>query len=109
MVVHVRVPTSVAPAFAVVQKLLARSAMRLLFRSALGLFVFACGTSSKDDHPAPTCEQLQSQIDGCSNLPQTAKDSLGPFCAKASEACRSCLDGKLCGVTEQCDPACGKK
>lgn len=72
------------------------------------LFTYACGPS-KDEKSAPSCEDLQTQINACKNMSQSAKDSLGPFCAKASEECRACLDGKLCGVTESCDPACGKK
>ena len=60
--------------------------------------------------PAPTCAQLQAQINACPGFTQAQKDQLGPFCASptATDACRSCLDGNLCGVTEQCDPQCGK-
>jgi hypothetical protein len=76
---------------------------------SFGLLTFACGTSSSST-TAPTCAQLQAQIDACPGFSQADKDSLGPFCAsaRATDACRSCLDGHLCGVTEQCDPQCGK-
>jgi hypothetical protein len=74
----------------------------------VGLLSYGCG-SDDGDADAPSCEELQTQIDACTNISQNGKDSLGPFCATASAACRSCLDGKLCGTTEQCDPACGKK
>ena len=75
---------------------------------AFALLAIACGTSSSS--AAPTCAQLQTQINACPNFSQADKDSLGPFCAspRATDACRSCLDGHLCGVTEQCDPQCGK-
>lgn len=76
---------------------------------SLGLPTFACGTSSSST-TAPTCAQLQTQINTCPGFSQADKDSLGPFCAsaRATDACRSCLDGHLCGVAEQCDPQCGK-
>src|SRR5262249_4738153 len=57
----------------------------------------------------PSCENLKAQIDACDKISQDAKDSMPAFCAGVSEACRACLDGTLCGVTEQCDPVCGKK
>ena len=81
----------------------------LVVTFTLGLLAFACGPSSSATS-APTCAQLQTQINACPNFSQADKDSLGPFCAspRATDACRSCLDGHLCGVTEQCDPQCGK-
>ena len=79
----------------------------LVVTLALGLFTFAC-SSTTSSTPAPTCAQLQTQINACANISQSGKDSLGPFCAAASDACRSCLNNNLCGVTEQCDPQCGK-
>ncbi|MDB4944232.1 MAG: hypothetical protein JWP97_3766 [Labilithrix sp.] len=68
---------------------------------------YGCGTSNSSSS-APSCADLQKQINACTNISQAGKDSLAPFCATASEDCRSCLDGTLCGVTEQCDPQCKK-
>ena len=79
-----------------------------------GILVMDLAESLTDGGPAdggksaPTCNALQTQLDACSNVSQPAKDQLARFCATASEACRSCLDGTLCGTTEQCDPLCGK-
>ncbi len=70
---------------------------------ALGLASYACGDSAK---AAPSCADLQKQLNGCTTIKQSTKDSFGTFCGASSEACRSCLDGVLCGVTEQCDPQC---
>ena len=66
--------------------------------------LLACGD---DAAKAPSCEELQRQINTCS-FPQTTKDQFMSFCTGKTEACRACLDGKLCGVTESCDSACGK-
>jgi hypothetical protein len=68
---------------------------------------YACGPTS-GAKAAPSCADLQSQLNACTNISQSTKDKFAGFCATAADACRSCLDGNLCGVTEQCDPACGK-
>jgi hypothetical protein len=70
-----------------------------------------CGVSVSCAAPcqvstAASCATLQGQIDACTNVPASTKESFGPFCAAASAACRACLDQNLCGVTEQCDPLC---
>jgi hypothetical protein len=57
---------------------------------------------------APSCEELKTQIDACTNISQPTKDGFLGVCAEFSAECRACLDNVLCGVTEQCDPACGK-
>ncbi len=87
------------------------AAMRTFAPIALaifGLMTYGCSSTSSTTKTPPTCAQLQTQINACTNISQAGKDLLGPFCATASDACRSCLDGQLCGVTEQCDPQCGK-
>ena len=66
------------------------------------------GAPADGGKAAPTCAALEMQFDACMNVPQSVKDQLARFCATASEACRSCLDGTLCGTTEQCDPVCLK-
>jgi hypothetical protein len=51
---------------------------------------------------------MKTEIDACDNISQETKDAFSKVCAGFSEDCRACLDGTLCGVTEQCDPLCKK-
>lgn len=60
---------------------------------------------------APSCDELLTEYKTCQPVrTQGQLDTFNSFCAspRASDSCRSCLKGKLCGVTESCDPACGK-
>ncbi len=70
----------------------------------------ACGGDDKTESTfgAPTCDALQKQYDACTNVSAESKANFGPFCTNASDDCRRCLDGTLCGTTEQCDALCKK-
>ncbi len=73
--------------------------------AAFVLLALACGGTTK---VAPTCAQLQTQINACATVSKFLKDNFAATCAPLSEACRACVDGVVCGITEQCDGACGK-
>lgn len=70
------------------------------------------GNGSADG--APTCDDLQVEANGCKTSTQGEKDQFAQVAATCkSQArftadCRKCLSGKICGVTESCDPLCGK-
>lgn len=68
----------------------------------------AAGDAGTDASTAPSCDVLQAQVDACTTLSQNSKDTFPTFCSSISAGCRACLDGVLCGVTEQCDSLCGK-
>ncbi len=89
------------------------SSMRFaVFASLLtGLvLVSACGDDDDSAAGGPSCAELKTQVDACTTLSQSFKDSFLTTCAepRITAACRSCLNGKVCGVTENCDRVCGK-
>ncbi len=76
------------------------------------LAVGACGDddSSTSSSGGPSCAELKTQVDACTTIKQETKDAFLATCAEPrfTASCRSCLNGKLCGVTEDCDRLCGK-
>ncbi len=88
--------------------------------AALGLaMTMACSAGRSDggtrigepEYPAgPSCEDLSAQYAACKNATDKQKQSFVAACQqpRITDACRRCLDGKLCGDTEACNPSCGK-
>ena len=74
---------------------------------ACGIFAALAACKSDTDDSAPTCADLRAQYDACpGGHTKENSDAFDAVCPQVSEDCRSCLDGKLCGVTEQCDSLC---
>lgn len=51
-----------------------------------------------------SCASLVAEARTCFDEATVAE--VAKFCEAASQACRDCLGGKICGVTEGCDPLC---
>lgn len=59
---------------------------------------------------APSCQDLSAQYAACANATDKQKQEFVTACQqpRITEACRRCIDGKLCTDTQDCDSSCGK-
>lgn len=95
---------------------------RMMFR-VLGVFglaaTLACTTGESDSGSRaaapgsaapPSCEELGLQYAACAGATAEQKQAFASLCRQPrfTEACRRCLDGRICGDTQACDASCGK-
>lgn len=60
---------------------------------------------------APSCDELSEQYAACNSNAAKDKQRFLAVCTQQprfTAPCRRCLDGKVCGDTQACDPSCGK-
>lgn len=59
---------------------------------------------------APSCQELSAQYATCANVSDKKKEEFVAACQlpQITDACRRCIDGKLCGDTSACAASCGK-
>ena len=72
----------------------------------------ACGSDSDDssgDHPsakaAPTCEELEAQLETCSDTTLNTRTGLKTACPLYGDDCRTCLGEHMC-TRKDCNATC---